>query len=954
MYKDFEDSTKDVSFNRLLIVFFVVAALFLLCMIKLFKLQVVSGKNADEITVEAEEDEKGYHYAYIKTLPVRGNIYDRNGNLLAYNKIQYNIELFNSADLPTNAQKNAAIDAFIKLLDKYELEEEFDFPMIIDGNGQLQYTVTDNALYRFLKNCFGLISANDLTEEQRNTTPEELYDYLKNGNSITSMFGIDDSYTREEALEIMKYRYQMYINNPSYAPIRIVSDIPEDIRIIVMENQSIVPCVEISKSYKRVYNDAEYFAHIIGYIGKINESELETFSMEAENSYTPESVVGKLGVEKSYDTYLQGTCGETRVTLNSLGQIVEKEVVSEPVDGLSLYLTVDRESQIAGYYIVEKNIAAILMDSIVNSYSYGSKGKDADDITIPIFEVYNSLVNNNVLDVSFDEKDGLSDAEKRVYNSYSQYETTVYNKIVELLGKGNSTAYNELSSANKGYVDYLYDSLRDSSKLGLITKNVDLESEHFSNFTSGRISVAEFLWQCIENGNVNTDVLGLDEGYYSTDEIYDKMYGFLVEKLKDDLGFTKQIYRTMIFDQAISGRDLCLMLFDQKVIKEDKDSYNGLVNGTLSAYDFIIRKINNLEITPAMLALQPCSGSLVVTDPSSGDTIAMVSYPSYDNNRLTNQIDYDYYSKLYDDLSRPMLCRATQSRTTTGSTFKPLTSVLALTEGIIDTNTTIYDRVKFTKITPSPSCWSKGSHGSLTVSNAIKHSCNYFFFETAYRFSTNENGKYSDEQGINLIRKYASMFGFDNVSGVEISEAMPEISNRDAVRTAIGYYHSFAPIQIAKYVTTVANGGTCYNLTLIDTVKSSDGSVAYEQMPVVYNSLSQVAQSTWDAVHLGMYKVVNDYTLKSTFRGLSVTAAGKTGTAQVSLNDPNNALFISYAPYDDPKICVTVVLPNGYQSSNAAKVASEYYKFYFDKDNYDNLLSGNVYAGKVEGITVGD
>jgi penicillin-binding protein 2 len=280
---------------------------------------------------------------------------------------------------------------------------------------------------------------------------------------------------------------------------------------------------------------------------------------------------------------------------------------------------------------------------------------------------------------------------------------------------------------------------------------------------------------------------------------------------------------------------------------------------------------------------------------------------------------------------------------------------LALTEGTITTDTYIHDSVKFTSITPSPSCWSTSGHGTINVTDAIYHSCNYFFFTVAYRFSKNSRGDYSDEQGLKLIQKYAAKFGFDSVSGVEISESDPEISNTDAVRTSIGYYHNFAPIQIARYATTIANSGTCYNLTLIDSVKTKDGSVVFENEPSVYNTLDEVAESSWNAVHQGMYKVVNSSSsLRTVFRGLSVTVAGKTGTAQVSLNQPNNALFISYAPYSDPEVCVTVVLPNGYKSANAAATAAEFYKFYFDGTNADNLLSGNVYAGEAENIDVGD
>lgn len=950
MFDDLIKNIKDISLNRLRVVFILVAALFFVCIIKIFQMQVMS--NSDNASAaETTYNEEGYHYVTVNTVPVRGNIYDRDGNLLAYNEIQYNIELFNSADLTNNAERNAAIYDFILLLEEYGIEEEFDFPMILDENSVLQYTVSDAALNRLLKNCFGLASANDLTEEQKATTPQELFDYLCHGNEITSMFGIDDSYTTEQALKIINYRYQLYINNPSYAPIRIASDISEEFRIVVMENQSIVPCVEISRSYKRVYNDAEFFAHIIGYVGKITEAELAEHENDEVISYIADSVVGKLGVEKSYDSYLQGTCGEQRITINSLGQIVEKEVIKEPVDGLDLYLTVERDSQVAGYYLLEKNIAAILMNAIVNSYSYGSIGEDADDITIPIFEVYNAFIANNVIDISMFEDGDLSEAENAVYSAYLEYESVMYEKLMGLITKGNATKYNDLAADTKEFVDYIYDSCR--GDWALINKNIDLESEHFVNFTSGRSSLAEFLWGCVENGNVDTNELQLESGYYSSDEIYTALYNVILTNISEDADFSKLIYRTLIFDQKISGRNLCLILFDQGVLQQDKDSYDGLKYGTLSSYDFVIRKINNLEITPAMLALKPCSGSLVVTDPENGDTIAMVSYPSYDNNMLTNQVDYEYYSKIYDDMSYPMLCRATQSKTTTGSTFKPLTAVIGLTEGIVTTETTIRDRIKFDKIVPSPSCWSPGSHGTINVTDAIRDSCNYFFFEVAYSFSTTASGNYSDAQGIDLIQNYAAMFGLSEVSGVEISESAPEISSSDAVRTAIGYGHSFAPIQIAKYATTVTNGGTCYNLTLIDSVKSDDGSVVYEQQETVYNTLSQVSQESWDAIHLGMRRVVTS-SLDSTFKHLGVEVAGKTGTAQVSLNQPNNALFISYAPYSDPEITVTVVLPNGYKSANAAKVASEYYDFYFNNTNYENLLSGNVFAGEVDDTVVGD
>ena len=130
----------------------------------------------------------------------------------------------------------------------------------------------------------------------------------------------------------------------------------------------------------------------------------------------------------------------------------------------------------------------------------------------------------------------------------------------------------------------------------------------------------------------------------------------------------------------------------------DQDTYNKLANGSLSAYDFIRDKIENIEITPAQLALDPCSGSAVVTDPNTGEFLAVVSYPGYDNNRLANTMDSKYYNQLLNDLSQPFYNKATQQKTAPGSTFKPVTAVAALTEGIINTESEIDCTGVFDKI----------------------------------------------------------------------------------------------------------------------------------------------------------------------------------------------------------------------------------------------------------------
>ena len=134
----------------------------------------------------------------------------------------------------------------------------------------------------------------------------------------------------------------------------------------------------------------------------------------------------------------------------------------------------------------------------------------------------------------------------------------------------------------------------------------------------------------------------------------------------------------------------------------------------------------------------------------------MVSYPGYDNNRLANVVDAEYFAKLNSDLSNPQYNYATQERTAPGSTFKPLVAVAGFSEGVIDTSTIIRDEGRFTRLEEKgPTCWAYPSnHGSINVSQAIEHSCNYYFYEVGYRLSLN-GFTYNEDKGIKTLQKYA-------------------------------------------------------------------------------------------------------------------------------------------------------------------------------------------------------
>jgi penicillin-binding protein 2 len=300
-----------------------------------------------------------------------------------------------------------------------------------------------------------------------------------------------------------------------------------------------------------------------------------------------------------------------------------------------------------------------------------------------------------------------------------------------------------------------------------------------------------------------------------------------------------------------------------------------------------------------------------------------------------------------------LLNRATQQKTAPGSTFKMVTATAGLEEdNIINPTTIIKDLGIFDKVTTPYKCWiyPTNTHGNINVSEALRDSCNYFFYEVGYRLSTTASGQYSSQLGLDKLTKYATEYGLSETSGIQITESSPQISDEYSIPSAIGQgTNNFTNVQLAKYVSTVANGGTCYNLTLLDKLSDSNGNVIEDYQPTVYNTLDDVQSSTWTAIHEGMRMVVENL---DAFAGLDYPVAGKTGTAQESKTKPNHALFVSYAPYDDPEVAITVQIANGYASSNAAEVGRDVVKYYFNLADESDVVSGT--ATEPDSVIAGD
>lgn len=326
-------------------------------------------------------------------------------------------------------------------------------------------------------------------------------------------------------------------------------------------------------------------------------------------------------------------------------------------------------------------------------------------------------------------------------------------------------------------------------------------------------------------------------------------------------------------------------------------------------------------------------GAAVVIDVRDGGVLAMASYPTFDLTTYTQN-----YNTLLADPLNPLLNRATQEVYPPGSTFKMVTAIGALEEGIIEPDTEILDTGRYLYYDDyRPQCWiyrdsgGRSTHGSENVSGAIKDSCNVFFFDVGRRL------------GISLLEQYAAMFGLGEPTGIELYEATgwmdgPEYTESqgqtwyegNTLPAAIGQGNSrFTPLQLANYVATLANGGTHYSAHLLKEVKSNDFSQVVEQYePTVLNQLD-IDPENLAAVTEGMLRVTTEGSAKAYFADLGVQVAAKTGSAQVSSATESNALFVAFAPYENPEIALAIVVEKGGSGSTLANIAAEILEYYF-------------------------
>ncbi|MBQ3558318.1 MAG: peptidoglycan glycosyltransferase [Agathobacter sp.] len=893
--------------------------LFSMMLVRVFSLQIVSGEEYQENFVMKIER------TLSKEAP-RGNIYDCNGKLLAYNELAYSVIITDNGSYRNDRVKaetiNPKLAEIVQMLERNGDSLNNEFKIDLNEDGSYSFNVSGNKLKRFLADVFGESSYANLSYNkdygfnEAEATAEEVMTFLKGS------FYIDEEYDESTAYKIVCIRFAMKSTSYTrFQPTLIAQNISEKTLAYINEHSDRLEGIDIQEDMIRKYNDSLYFASMIGYTGKISDSEYDKLSA-IDKSYTMNDTVGKAGLEQYYESYLRGDNGEQIVYVDTVGRIQDVASSTEPVAGCDLYLSIDAEVQKNTYLLLEQEIAGIVYSNITSG-------------GISINDVYVALLNNNVIDITqFDNEDATA-TEQQVYQSFVIQKEQAMNELKEQLYAPYPLTNNQMSEELLDYVTYIIDLLK--SEGFLVTSKIDSSDSVYTTWRDGNLSPKDYLSYCIAKQWIDISLLDVDSKYADTTEIYDALVNFILTEADTDKEFAEYVYTYMVPKNEVTGKQLCLLLYEQGVLDYDESIYQRLQNGSLLPYDFLLDKINNIEITPAQLALDPCSGSCVITDVNTGEIKALVSYPGYDNNRLANGVDAEYYAKLNDDNSNPQWNYATQERTAPGSTFKMISSIAGLSEDVISTTSEIQCTGIFEEVDNKPKCHMyPNNHGYDNVTEALRDSCNVFYYTVGYKLSFLETDVYDADVGVKYINKYASIFGLNEKTGLEIAESQSQVADEYPVMAAIGQSNNnITTAALSRYVTAISTG-KLYDYQLMNKIVDKKGNVVVAYEPEYKDVSNILSANEWNAIRTGMNWMTRTYDVLSNF---PLDFAGKTGTAQQVSTRPNHALFVAYAPYEAPEISIATRIAYGYAASNAAAASRNILAAYFGIQSADEILA---------------
>lgn len=385
-----------------------------------------------------------------------------------------------------------------------------------------------------------------------------------------------------------------------------------------------------------------------------------------------------------------------------------------------------------------------------------------------------------------------------------------------------------------------------------------------------------------------------------------------------------------VYKEAVSGNSVTLTV-DYRLQKVAEDNLKLVINNIATG----AKGYKKHETANA--------GAVVALDVNSGEVLAMASYPTFNPNEFVSGIKYAHWKKISENTATPMFNRVISGTYSPGSTFKMLSALAGLDSGVITTTEKIRDNGKY-EYGNHPVCWIYSSygttHGSINVSNAIKVSCNCFFYEVGRRM------------GITKLVEYAKMFGLGSKTGIELyGEATGSIAGAnekmdwylgDTLSAVIGQsYNSYTPLQLVNYIATLANGGKLNAVSLVkNVVKNNNDRLDQDELKEYLEGITGVKfkenslnlkPEYVDAVVEGMKSVTSEQggTSYIVFKNTDIQVAGKTGTAQVSKGVPNG-IFVGFAPIENPQIAVVAVVEHGDSGSAVANIVKPILEEYFN------------------------
>ena len=529
-----------------------------------------------------------------------------------------------------------------------------------------------------------------------------------------------------------------------------------------------------------------------------------------------------------------------------------------------------------------------------------------------------------------DMKDVLKIIAIRYEISTKGYSSTKSIKIAENISKTSAIQFNEQNADFPG---------------------INVTTQSIRNYTSG--SLASHIIGYI--GKIQESELErkLDEGYESNDYLGRTGVEYTLEKYLRGKNGVKQLDMSVdgtiedeyIETEAVAGDDVTLTIDSELQGKTEE-----IISDAVAS----LRKTKK----------KSTFGAAVVMNVKSGEVLAMASYPNYKPEIFVGGINQKDWNELKSN--NTLYDRASSGAYAPGSTFKMVTATAALEENKVSQTETVNDRGVY-PYAHNPVCWYyteyHRGHGNVNIKQALQKSCNYFFYEMGRRL------------GIDTLDKYAQFYGLGQKTGIELSSetagtlASKEVAAQrkktwylsDTLSAAIGQsYNSFSPLQMARYVSMVANGGNFINATVVKSIKDADGNeIPKDEIRKSVNELLgqntdsisdlKISQETLDTVRAGMRLVTSPGgTAYSAFSSFGKSVAGKTGSAQAKAtsdgSDIANGWFVGFTPYKDPEVAVVVILEDGAKDSFAAKTARKILEAYYNIDTNDNSEKENTKA----------